>query len=122
MEDNANSPLKDQPDEIDMPSGYVKQTTNGLQDDYATEPPVVTRDYTCWSIFNILCCCFLFGIPALSYALTADTMIRTGNVHQARIYSRKSRTWNMLATIVGTITLAAFIIKEIILFIKTHNL
>ena len=120
MEDYAYSPVKEQPVKIDMLPRYVEQTRDGLQVNSVTKPRIVKNDYMLWSVCNLICCCFLCGIPSLVYSVRTVIMNEIGEVQRATLYSRKSRKWNMIATIAGFFIITVFII--IYCFVLTNLL
>jgi hypothetical protein len=58
-------------------------------------------DFTAWSIFNILCCVFLFGIVALLMSIRTKNRKIMGDIKGARSASNCTAIVNTLATLSG---------------------
>ena len=61
------------------------------------------KDYTGWSICSSICCCFVFGVVALVYSIKTQDMNWEAKNQLARTYSRKSKLWNKVACLSGTV-------------------
>lgn len=59
------------------------------------------QDYMGWSIFNLLCCCFPFGIIAMIFSSQIRERKLVGDVAGARNLSSKAVIWNIFATLAG---------------------
>lgn len=68
------------------------------------------ESYMGWSILNIFCCCLCFGLLACFYSSeTNDAKIR-GDILGALNASRKARTINIIATILGIIITINYVV------------
>ena len=70
-------------------------------------PP--SKDYLAWSIFNCLCCCWIYGLYALYYS----SRVRQLNLissPQAEDYSRATFRANLAGTLLGIVLLTILII------------
>ena len=61
------------------------------------------NDYLGWSIFNLFCCCFLCGVPALVNSVRTRDMNMIGHFKMAAKHSRQSKRWNLIAAVCGTV-------------------
>ena len=97
--------------------------------------PPKPNNYLGLSIFTLLCCCWLFGIIALIYALQVCTYITrsclvcssldtlpaqvdsayaSGDVVSATSASRSSRKWNIAGIVFGSVVVLAVVLYLII--------
>ncbi|KTG01627.1 hypothetical protein cypCar_00043185 [Cyprinus carpio] len=60
-------------------------------------------DYTCYSIFTMLCCCFHLGTAALVYSLSTRNANYSGQRELAERNSKTARTLNHVAVALGII-------------------
>jgi hypothetical protein len=73
-------------------------------------------NYQCWSIFNILFCCWFLGCFACYFSCETDKSKEQGDIQQALNASRNARTMNIIATILGIILNALIILYRIGLY------
>jgi hypothetical protein len=67
------------------------------------------RSYEIWSILNTLFCCLILGLVAYHYSNETKELQLRNDIQGAMNASRNARTLNIIATIVGTIFISAFI-------------
>ncbi|KAK2903533.1 hypothetical protein QQF64_009328 [Cirrhinus molitorella] len=75
-------------------------------------------EYTCYSIFTMLCCCFHLGTAALVYSVSTRIANYSGQRELAERNSKTARTLNHVAVAIG-ISFIAFII--IYSFVTVNN-
>ncbi|KAF0045117.1 hypothetical protein F2P81_001646 [Scophthalmus maximus] len=79
---------------------------------YLTQGPLAepVKDYLCYSIFTMLCCCLPLGIAALIYSISAREANHVGDQMAAERSSRTSRTLNHVALGLGLGALILYIV------------
>ena len=80
------------------------------KDEFILEKP---NDYLCWSIFNVICCCFPLGLAAIIYSSKARQCNHLQVYTMAKKNSSRAFCFNSWATGVG---LAILLLYFIILF------
>ena len=68
------------------------------------------EDHMCWSVFNILCCCWILGCVACYFSCKTGGLMSKGNIQGALYASRNARTMNCVATILGIICYLIYVI------------
>ena len=71
------------------------------------------RDYKIWSIFNLLCCGFVFGAFALYMSSKTRSKLRCGDIQGARDSSKQTAILNTLSTITGIIVIITVTILQV---------
>jgi Interferon-induced transmembrane protein len=95
--------------------GYGGGTPYMLNTAQGTHLPMPEVDsYEAWSIFNILCCCWIIGCIACHYSTETETLRARGDIVGAAAASKNARTMNIIATVGGLLV----IIIVIILFVS----
>ncbi|KTG01625.1 hypothetical protein cypCar_00043186 [Cyprinus carpio] len=69
-------------------------------------------EYTCYSIFTLLCCCLPLGTAALVYSLTTRTANYSGHQELAKKNSKMSLILNHVGVAVGIVLWVLFFIFE----------
>ncbi|CAF1039551.1 unnamed protein product [Adineta steineri] len=69
---------------------------------------MVIPDYKSWSIFNILCCCFILGIFACIKSGKVRNNKMCGNLQGALQASRSAKILNIFSTLIGLIIIVTF--------------
>ena len=78
-------------------------------------------DYLAWSVANIFIC-VIVAVPALFFSIQTRDMKRAGNVKKAKVNSRRSLILNIIASIVGLLTiLLAVILRFALYHLFVHN-
>ncbi|KAK9961388.1 hypothetical protein ABG768_009178 [Culter alburnus] len=72
-------------------------------------------DYLCYSIFNMLCCCFPLGIAALVFSCSTRNANYSGQQALAEKNSKTARILNHASVAIGLVIIVAFIILQIVL-------
>lgn len=70
---------------------------------------ISVREYRAWSIFNMFFCCFFLGVAACAKSRETKEKKRLGDVQGALYASGLAKTFNICATILGTISTTVFI-------------
>ena len=74
-------------------------------------------DYLCCSIFNLLCCCFWLGIPALIFSIKAREKYRLGLLNEATSDAKLAKKFNTIGIVLGSILLVLGLVINIIYFV-----
>lgn len=78
-------------------------------------------DYLPWSIANIFIC-VIIALPALFFSVQTRDMKRIGNVKKAKVNSRRSLILNIVASVVGLLTILLAVILRFALYqLFVHN-
>lgn len=72
-------------------------------------------DYLPWSIANIFLC-VLFALPALFFSIQTREMKKCGDTKQARSNSKRSLLFNIMASIIGVMTILLAILLRFALY------
>lgn len=72
-------------------------------------------DYLPWSIANIFLC-VLFALPALFFSIQTREMKKSGDTKQARSNSKRSLLFNIMASIIGVMTILLAILLRFALY------
>lgn len=72
-------------------------------------------DYLPWSIANIFIC-VIIALPALFFSVQTRDMKRSGNIKKAKLNSRRSLILNIVASIVGLLTILLAVILRFALY------
>lgn len=73
------------------------------------------KDYLPWSIANIFIC-VIIALPALFFSVQTRDMKRSGNVKKAKSNSKKSLILNIVASVVGLLTILTAVILRFALY------
>lgn len=73
------------------------------------------KDYLPWSIANIFIC-VIIALPALFFSVQTRDMKRMGNIKKAKANSRRSLILNIVASIVGLLTILLAVILRFALY------
>ncbi len=57
--------------------------------------------YICWSIFNLLCCNFFFGILGLYYSTTVKRDVKENRLTEVKRSENKTLIFNSIGTLLG---------------------
>ena len=96
-------PYETNPPAYQQPTERVKQVNYSKKD-----------DYLCCSIFNMLCCVFFLGIPALIFSLKAREQYRNGRFELAEENASIAKKLNIAGIVIGSLVIAATIILIIL--------
>ena len=78
-------------------------------------------DYLPWSIANIFICVF-FAMPALFFSIQTREMNKLGNAKKAKVHSKRSLIFNIVASVVGIATILLAVILRFALYqLFVHN-
>jgi hypothetical protein len=69
------------------------------------------REFTTWSIFNMIFCCIILGAFALHMSCTIKKRKRHGNLIQARDFSKLAVLLNIIATVSGILMYTLAILR-----------
>ena len=64
----------------------------------------IPSTYLPWSIINLLCCNFLFGIISLIFSVQVKNRLTDGRLEQAKYMSKLTLIFNLIGTTLGLIT------------------
>lgn len=86
-------------------------------------PPKIppARDYFYISIFNMIFCCCVAGVGSLIYSTRVRDCNKVGNVRDAYYFSRKSKKYNIIGILLGTIETVGFILLVIYVYIPVND-
>lgn len=70
------------------------------------------ESYMIWSVLNVFCCCFCFGLLACFYSSETNNAKSRGDLLAALNASRSARTINIVGTILGIIITINYIIYQ----------
>ena len=73
------------------------------------------KDYLPWSIANIFIC-VIIALPALFFSVQTRDMKRAGNIKKAKANSRRSLILNIVASVVGLLTILLAVILRFALY------
>ncbi|XP_048009522.1 proline-rich transmembrane protein 1-like [Megalobrama amblycephala] len=73
-------------------------------------------DYLCYSIFNMLCCCFPLGMAALVFSCSTRNANYSGQQALAEKNSKTARTLNHVGVALGIVFIVLVIILEFVVF------
>ena len=82
-----------------------------------TQSIVEVKTHQCWSILNIFCCNLLLGIVAFVYSTKTRIFKKQGKLHDALIFSKEARRWNIVATILGMVFISICVIRLLKIFL-----
>ena len=78
-------------------------------------------DYLAWSVANIFIC-VIIALPALFFSVQTRDLNRAGNVKKAKVNSRRSLILNIVASVVGLLTILLAVILRFALYqLFVHN-
>ena len=78
-------------------------------------------DYLAWSVANIFIC-VIIALPALFFSVQTRDLNRAGNVKKAKVNSRRSLVLNIIASVVGLLTILLAVILRFALYqLFVHN-
>lgn len=78
-------------------------------------------DYLPWSVANIFIC-VIIALPALFFSVQTRDLNRAGNVKKAKINSKRSLILNIVASVVGLLTILLAVILRFALYqLFVHN-
>ena len=66
------------------------------------------------SIFNLLCCFFWLGIPAIIFSSRAQEKNRFGRYQEAQSDAKCAKIFNIVGITIGSIALVVYIIVQIV--------
>ncbi|KAK2903535.1 hypothetical protein Q8A67_008248 [Cirrhinus molitorella] len=69
-------------------------------------------EYTCYSIFTLICCCLPLGTAALVYSLSTRSANHSGHLELAKKNSETARNLNHAAVVVGIILIVLMFLYE----------
>ncbi|KAH9508225.1 hypothetical protein Btru_050502 [Bulinus truncatus] len=72
-------------------------------------------NYTCFSVFVILCCCPCVGICALINARDARTKMAQGNIMEALKTARTARNLNIAGLVIGLVIVAFLLLLQYVI-------
>ncbi len=72
-------------------------------------------DYLPWSIVNIFIC-VIIALPALFFSVQTRDMKRSGNIKKAKLNSKRSLILNIIASVVGLLTILLAVILRFALY------
>lgn len=72
-------------------------------------------DYLPWSIANIFIC-VIIALPALFFSVQTRDMKRSGNIKKAKLNSKRSLILNIIASVVGLLTILLAVILRFALY------
>ena len=78
-------------------------------------------DYLPWSVANIFIC-VIIALPALFFSVQTRDLNRAGNVKKAKVNSNRSLILNIIASVVGLLTILLAVILRFALYqLFVHN-
>lgn len=80
----------------------------------STVRPPKPPTYLAWSIVSIICCCLLFGIIAVVYAVKVTPLYDQGNYEGARQASEKAEMWLIIAITAGIVAFPFQVILSLV--------
>lgn len=94
-----------------VPPFLVDQDSRPLRSHHRNAP----FDYLPWSIANIFLC-VIIAMPALFFSIQTRDLKRAGDVKQAKLNSKRSLILNIVASIVGVLTIMLALILRFALY------
>lgn len=94
-----------------VPPFLVDQDARPLRSHHHNAP----FDYLPWSIANIFLC-VIIAMPALFFSIQTRDLKRAGDVKQARLNSKRSLILNIVASVVGVLTIMLALILRFALY------
>jgi hypothetical protein len=94
-----------------VPPFLVDQDSRPLRSHHHNAP----FDYLPWSIANIFLC-VIIAMPALFFSIQTRDLKRAGDVKQAKLNSKRSLILNIVASIVGVLTIMLALILRFALY------
>ena len=70
---------------------------------------MVYHDYLYCSIFNLICCFFWLGIPALVFSVIARENYRSGNYINGQCYANIAKKINIAGIAIGSVVITLII-------------
>lgn len=78
-------------------------------------------DYLAWSVANIFIC-VIVALPALFFSVQTRDLNRAGNLKKAKVNSKRSLILNIIASVVGLLTILLAVILRFALYqLFVHN-
>ncbi len=68
------------------------------------------------SVFNLICCSFCLGIPAVIFSCKAKDNFNTGRFAEAKSHAKIAKILNVTGVCMGSVALVVLIIYLIVLF------
>jgi hypothetical protein len=110
-----------------IPGKVQYQSQSGSRDNAESTQPFVAvqltetqsideiATYKCWSILNILCCCWCLGCIAFHYSRTTKKLKQQHNIRGASETSKQARNLNICGTIIGTIMIICVVVYHFLI-------
>ena len=104
-----------------LEDGSIKPATAATHVQVVPKVDQFRHDHLGWSIFTLMCCNIICGIPALVYSVRARDMNMLGQVDLAKSYSKRSKICNIIALCFGCLLIAValgfviYVIRTILL-------
>lgn len=111
QEQQLRQMFQDNQTPVYVPPFLIDQEARPLRSHHHNAP----LDYLPWSIANIFLC-VIIAMPALFFSIQTRDLKRAGDVKQARLNSKRSLVLNILASVIGILTIMLALILRFALY------